>query len=78
MTIILDELDFLRILKYYSMKHWKGKNLSWIATKLIQKIPDATNAKRCYQTSSKNKKSVKQSKAIAHQPKTLKTHTLLT
>ena len=52
--------------RYYSLKHQKKKDLLLLATKLIEKITDATNTKQQYQTflKKKNKKLVKQSKII--------------
>ena len=55
------------------MVHQKTKDLLLLATKLIEKIPDASKTKECYQSflKSKNKKSVKQYEIIIQQPKTL-------
>ena len=57
----------------------KIKDLLLLAKKLIEKIPDCCNAKEHYQSFIKNKntKSVKQSKIITYQPKTLKIQILL-
>ena len=57
----------------YSMKHQKKKELLLLTTKLIEKIPDANNAKQYCQTflNRKNTKQVKRSKIIIQQPKTL-------
>ena len=54
------KLDFLKK-SYYSVKHQKKKELL-LATKLIEKIPDATNAKQYYQIllKRKNTKLIKQ------------------
>ena len=51
-----------------------------LPTKLIQKIPDATNAKQYYQSylQRKNTKLVKQLKMITQQLKAFKNSTLLT
>ena len=61
------------------MKHQKKKVLLFLASKLIKKIPDASNSKEHYQffLKNENKKSVKLSKIITQQPKFLKTLTLL-
>ena len=58
---IINELDLL--LSYYSMKRLKRKDLSLLATKLIEKIPDPRNAKEHHQLflRKKNIISVKQS-----------------
>ena len=40
---------------YYSMK-WKKRDLLFLSIKLIEKIPDATNAKQNYQSYLKRKK----------------------
>ena len=37
------------------MKHHKKKDLLLLATKLIEKVADASNAKKYYQTFLKNK-----------------------
>ena len=57
---------------YYSMKHQKKKDLLLLPTKLIQQIPNASNAKGYYQSylKKKNTKLVKRSKVITQQPKT--------
>ena len=51
---------------YYSMKHQKRKDLLLLTTKLIEKIPYATNARQQYQIffKNKNKKSAEQLKII--------------
>ena len=56
------------------MKRLKKKNLLLLATKLIEKIPDSTNAKEhCnYYLKTKNTKLVKLSEIITYQPKNLK------
>ena len=41
---------FAKESSYYSMKHQKKKGLQLLETKLIEKIPDATNAKQYYQS----------------------------
>ena len=48
-------------------------DLLLLATKLIEKVPDATNAKQHYQAvlKNKNKKSVKRSKITTQQPKAI-------
>ena len=55
----------------YPMKTLKQKDLLFIATKLIEKIPDHRNAKEHYQSflRKKNTKWKKQSKIITYQPK---------
>ena len=57
---------------YYSMKRLK-KKLLLLANKLIEKIPDPRDIKEHYQSfiRKKNTKSVKPSKIITYQPKTL-------
>ena len=57
---------------YYSMKCLKRKDLLLLANKLIEKIPDPGNAKKPYWSFSrkKNRKSLKRSEIIIHQPKT--------
>ena len=41
---------FAKESSYYSMKHQKKKDLQLLETKLIEKIPDATNAKQYCQS----------------------------
>ena len=48
---------------YYSMK-WKKRDLLLLAIKLIEKIPDATNAKQNYQSYLKRKNKHKIGKTI--------------
>ena len=57
---------------YYSMNYQKRKDFLLLANKLIEKIPDPGNAKKPYQSflRKKNRKSVKRSEIIIHQPKT--------
>ena len=46
---IISELfksEFTNGNSYYSIKHQKTKNLLLLASKLIEKIPDASNAKK--------------------------------
>ena len=61
------------------MKHWKRKDISLLSNRLIEKVPDLSNAKRHYQSffKEKNRKSVKQSEIITYIPNPLKTQTLL-
>ena len=40
---------------YYSMKHQKKKDLLLLSTKIIEKVPDPSNAKEHYQSYSKKK-----------------------
>ena len=66
-------IEFLKENSYYSMKHQKKKDVFLLATKLIEKIPDATiNLKQYYQPylKIKNTKQVKQPKLITQQSKT--------
>ena len=67
------QIGFTKENSYYSMKHRKKKDLSLFATKLIEKIPAASNTKDFNQSFLKNKsrKLVKQSKIIVQQRKTL-------
>ena len=53
------------------MKHWKRKDISLLGNRLIEKVPDLSNAKRHYQSffKEKNRKSVKQSEIITYIPK---------
>ena len=48
-------IGFLKENSYYSMKHQKKKDLLLLATKLIEKIPDGTSAKKYYQLYLKRK-----------------------
>ena len=59
----------------YSTKRLKRKNLLFLPKKLIEKIPDACNAKKHYQSflRKKKRKSVIQSEIITYQPKTFNT-----
>ena len=74
---------FAKESSYYSMKHQKKQDLQLIETKLMEKIPDATNAKQYYQsclhkteentkknTKEKNIKLFKRSKIVTEQPNT--------
>ena len=58
--------------KLHNKKYLKIKDLLFLATKLIEEIPDPCNAKESCQwfTRKKNTKSVKQSKIIIQHPKT--------
>ena len=57
---------------YYSMKHQKKKELLLLATKLIESIPDASNAQEYYKSYLREEtKLVKRSKIISQQPKTV-------
>ena len=51
------------------MKHQKKEDLLLLATKLIEKIPNASNTKEYYRSflKDKNKKLMKQSKIITQQ-----------
>ena len=53
------------------MKCLKKKDLSLLTNKLIERIPDARNAKDHYHSFIRKKirKSIKQSKVITYQPK---------
>ena len=42
-------IGFTKENSYYLVKHQKEKDLLLLVTKLIQKIPDASNAKEYYQ-----------------------------
>ena len=53
-TIIDGQIGFLKENSYYFIKHQKKKDLLLLATKLIEKNPDATNAKQYYQFYLKN------------------------
>ena len=44
------KIEFPEENSYHSMKHQKKKDFLLLATKLIEKISDATNAKQYYQT----------------------------
>ena len=61
------------------MKRLKRKDLLLLANKLVEKIPDPGNPKEHHQSfiRKKNIKSVKQSKIITYQLKTLENQTLL-
>ena len=56
------------------MKHQKKKDLFLLAAKLIEKIPDASNAKEYYNSYLKksNRKLLKRSKIITQRPKTMR------
>ena len=68
-------IGFTKENNYYSMKHWKKKDLLLLPTKFLVKISDASNAKEYYRSFFKNKskKLVKWSKIITQQPKALET-----
>ena len=70
-------MDLLKKTSYYSMKH--QKDLLMPATKLIEKIQDASNTKEYHQSclKNKNKKAVKWSKLITQQPKTLESPNII-
>ena len=53
------QIQFPKENSYYSMKHHKKTNLLLLATKLIEKIPDATNAKQNDQSYLKRKNAIK-------------------
>ena len=69
---IINELDFLRkkVIVYWNAR--KKERLLLIANKLIKNIPDLRNAKEHYESFLRklNRKPVKQSEIITHQPKT--------
>ena len=44
------QIGFTKENSYYSIKDKKKKDLFLLATKLIEKIPDASNAKEYYQS----------------------------
>ena len=66
-------MDAFKEDSYYSMKNQKKKYLLLLATKIIEKTPDASNAKDCYESflRNKNKKLVKRPKIITQQPNTI-------
>ena len=69
------QLGFTKENSYYSIKHWKEKDLLLFGVKLIKKITDASNAKDYCKSflKNKNKKLVnqkKKKKKKAQQPKT--------
>ena len=49
------QIGFTKENSYYLVKYQKEKDLLLLATKLIEKIPDASNAKEYYQSFLKNK-----------------------
>ena len=53
-TIIDGQIGFLKENSCYFIKHQKKKDLFLLATKLIEKNPDATNAKQHHQFYLKN------------------------
>ena len=65
-------IGFSKENSYYSMKHFKKKDLLLLANKLIEKISDPCNGKKHYQSfiRMKNKKSIKRSEIITYQLKT--------
>ena len=56
---IIKKIEFLKESGYYSMKCLKIKGLWLLATKLIEKLPDPSNAKECYNSYLKRKKNTK-------------------
>ena len=46
MKTVIDEFSFLKEIISYSIKHQKKKDLLLLATNLIEKLPDASNAKK--------------------------------
>ena len=58
------QLGFTKENSYYSIKHWKEKDLLLLGVKLIKKITDASNAKDYCKSflKNKNKKLVNQKK----------------
>ena len=70
---IIKELDFLRKTVIIQWNAWKKKGPPFLASKLIEKIPDPCNAKKHCQwviRKEKNKtKPVKQQKIITYQQK---------
>ena len=53
------------------MKHQKKKDLLFLATKLVETIPDASNVKEYYKSYLKKKTLAKLSKTFTHQLKTI-------
>ena len=49
------QLGFTKENSYYSIKHWKEKDLLLLGVKLIKKITDASNAKDYCKSFLKNK-----------------------
>ena len=49
------QIGFFKENSYYSMKHLKRKYLLFLASKLIEKVPDPPNAKKHYQSLSRKK-----------------------
>ena len=49
------QIEFTKENSFYSLKHQKKKDLILLPTKLIKKIPDASNAKEYYKSFLKNK-----------------------
>ena len=70
-------IGFSKENRYYSIKHYKNKDLQMFSTKLTKKILDPCNAKKHYQSFIRKKitKSVK--KKLLSNQKLLKTQTLL-
>ena len=65
-------IEFVKESSYYSIKCLKGNDFLLLATKLIEKIADRSNAKQYYSfyLKKKNKKLVTRSKIITQHPKT--------
>ena len=68
------QIGFFKGRSYYSMKRLKQKDLLLLADKFIEKTSDPRQDKEQYQLFIRENptKSVKQSEAIAYQPKTFK------
>ena len=66
------QIGFSKENSYCLMKHQKKKDLLLLATKLTEKIPDVSNAKKYYKSylKRKNTKFIKQSNIITQQAKT--------
>ena len=69
------QIGFSKENSYYSMKRLKKKDLSLLANKLIETVPDLRNAKEHYESvlRKKSKESVKQSEISTYQPKAFDT-----
>ena len=70
---IINELDFLKIITYNSIKRLNKKDKFLLANKLSKNIPFPCNAKEHYQSFilKKNRKTIKQSETITYQLLTL-------
>ena len=68
-------IEFSKESSYCSVKRLKRKDLLLLTSMLKGKVPDPCNAKEHYESflEKKNRKSLKQSKIIPHQPKTFDT-----